>query len=271
MYVPGKMKHLEKLKKLTQEIDGLLEQNINPESQEFEGWHLRTERVLKQLFGEESDEYKCFKNTPFYPTILSLYDNEFENDAIEACRNGLVTTRTHFNVYIEEAENDIEEVKTGKMVSGPNRIPDISESNNEIEMKSLFIVHGHDGELKQKVARLVESQGICPIILDEESNAGRTIIEKLETYSEVDAAICLLTSDDKMESGHYRARQNVIFEMGFFYGKIGRRNTIVIADENVELFSDISGVVITDKSNWQLNLLKELDTIGFDIDLNKLK
>lgn len=142
-------------------------------------------------------------------------------------------------------------------------------------MDKIFIVHGHDGELKQAVARIVEKQGITAIILSEQANQGRTIIEKFEDYSDVDGAICLFTADDigkaKNDSAdNQRARQNVVLETGYFMGKLGRNHIVILADNGIEMPSDLSGVVYTDTDSWQIDLLKELKAMGYTIDFNKL-
>lgn len=68
----------------------------------------------------------------------------------------------------------------------------------------------------------------------------------------------------------YRARQNVVFEAGYFMGYLGRENVIVIADENIEIPGDLSGMVYTTKDNWEFEMLKELNAAGMKIDMNKL-
>lgn len=151
------------------------------------------------------------------------------------------------------------------------RIPD----KKVAKMDKIFIVHGHNGELKQSVARIVEKQGIEAIILSEQVNQGRTIIEKFEEYSEVDGAICLFTSDDtgkaKGEStDRLRARQNVVLETGYFMGKLGRNHVVILSDDGIEMPSDLSGVVYTNTSNWEIELLKEMKFMGYNIDFNKL-
>ena len=139
----------------------------------------------------------------------------------------------------------------------------------------IFIVHGHDGELKQSVARIIEKQGIEAIILSERANKGRTIIEKFEDYSDVGGAICLFTADDLGKAkndatDNTRARQNVVIETGYFMGKLGRDHVVILADKGIEMPSDLSGVVYTDTANWQFDLLKELSAMGYKVDLNKL-
>lgn len=139
----------------------------------------------------------------------------------------------------------------------------------------IFIVHGHDSLLKEEVARILEKQGIEVVLLSEQANSGLTVFEKLEIYSEVDTAICLFTSDDvgkeKNETDFKkRARQNVIFETGYFIHKLGKGKVILICDSEVEVPSDLQGVVYNTKDDWKLKVLKELKEIGFNIDLNKI-
>ena len=155
-----------------------------------------------------------------------------------------------------------------------NKLEKTNQSVNK-QYSKVFIVHGHDGGLRESVARLLEKQDIKPIILFEQPNQGATIIEKFEKNSDVSAAICLFTADDlgkgkNEEQMKYRARQNVVFESGFFIGKLGRENIIILADKKVEIPSDLQGVVYTDTANWRFDVLKELKAIGYTIDYNKL-
>ena len=136
-----------------------------------------------------------------------------------------------------------------------------NDETNEIFSK-VFIVHGHDEALKQAVARLIEKQGIKAIILHEQTNQGATIIEKFEKNSNVGAAICLFTADDiggekDEQTRNKRARQNVVFEAGFFIGRLGRKHVIIMAEHDVELPSDMKGIVYTNSSSWQLEVLRE--------------
>ena len=128
---------------------------------------------------------------------------------------------------------------------------------------------------KEALARLLESQNISPVILSEQANQGRTIIEKFELYSDVGAAIILFTSDDLgcikgKEALVPRARQNVIFEAGYFMGKLGRDRVVAIAEDKVEIPSDLQGVVYTGKNDWKLEVCRELKAMGYFIDFNKL-
>ena len=87
------------------------------------------------------------------------------------------------------------------------------------------------------------------------ANNGLTIVEKLERASNYcNAAIILLTKDDETKDGGMRARQNVIHEIGFFQGKLGRKNVILLCEEGVEIFSNISGIV---RISFSLNHFEE--------------
>lgn len=180
----------------------------------------------------------------------------------------------HINAIVESVKNRLIE-----WVIENDDLSDIMDESikksQKVDDTKAFIVHGHDEGLREAVARLVEQQGIKPIILFEQPNKGATIIEKFENNSNVGAAICLFTADDvgnakDSDSPNNRARQNVVFEAGFFIGKFGRKKVIIIADKTVELPSDLQGVVYTDANNWRFDVLKELKAMGYKIDYNKL-
>lgn len=136
---------------------------------------------------------------------------------------------------------------------------------------AIFIVHGHDDALKSEVARTIEKLGFEAVILHEQANRGKTIIEKLE--SEIDRVkfgIVLYTADDDGANGEKRARQNVVFEHGFLIGRLGRERVCVIMDEDVEKPSDSDGLVYISRSNWKYALADELKAAGLDVDKNLL-
>ena len=104
-----------------------------------------------------------------------------------------------------------------------------------------FIVHGHDQTVKSEVARFVEKFELVVTILDEKPGGGRTIIEKFEKYASNAAfAIVLLTPDDvgapkdRQDDLKPRARQNVIFEIGYFFKGLGRGRVCAMSKEEVE-------------------------------------
>ena len=141
-----------------------------------------------------------------------------------------------------------------------------------------------------------------PVILHEQPNEGRTIIEKFEQHADVGFAVVLLTPDDMGRSAGNgnepkpsssvsiegkpvlldpsprngnnlkpRARQNVILELGFFLGKLDRACVCVLVKGDLETPSDYDGVVYTpldDAGGWKHKLIQELKTAGFSVDAN---
>ncbi len=156
--------------------------------------------------------------------------------------------------------------------------PAVKKYKTKKNKKDIFIVHGHNEEIKEKVARTIDKLKLNPIILNEKSNEGLTIIEKFEKYSDVDFAVILLTYDDygnikSNKEENKRARQNVILELGYFIAKIGRKNVMPLYEKGVELPSDFSGVLYTlidDAEHWKFDLAKELKSAGFNIDVNNI-
>lgn len=249
------MTDYEKLKKIIDEGDYLAKRGVFPTAPAFQSWYNLTERFLLKKYGKDSIELENFKNTRFSPKFYS------ENwQLIEKCREGLLACKLTFQGYLEDLEEESSIAIKSERVATYEKV---------------FIVHGHDGELKEAVARIIEKQGLEAIILSEKVNQGRTIIEKFEDYSDVDGAICLFTADDigkakKETTDKPRARQNVVLETGYFMGKLGRSHVVILADNGIEMPSDLSGVVYTNTSNWQLNLLRELEAMGYKIDFDKL-
>lgn len=147
------------------------------------------------------------------------------------------------------------------------------------ERDEVFIVHGHDVAAREAVARFIEKIGACAIILDEQASRGKTVIEKFEAYSNVLFAVILLTPDDIVDSSsfsnapRYRARQNVIFELGYFLGRLGRAHFCILYKPELEIPSDLQGLVYIelDRANgWKISLAQELRQAGVRIDLNRV-
>lgn len=146
--------------------------------------------------------------------------------------------------------------------------------------ENVFIVHGHNNELKQVVARTIAQLKFNPIILHENADCGNTIIEKFEEYaSKASYAIILLSDDDLGKSKldddlQYRARQNVIMELGYFIGKLGRNKVFVLKQGAIEVPSDIIGVIYNnydgEEGGWRNKLVKNMKSVGFNVDANNL-
>jgi len=146
------------------------------------------------------------------------------------------------------------------------------------EKNKVFIVHGHDDGLKNEVARFVERQNLSAIILHEQTSRGQTIIEKIEANADVDFAIVLYTPCDVGKAvgeteEKSRARQNVIFEHGYFVAKLGRSNVVALNKGNVEIPNDLSGIVYTpydEYGYWKRSIAHELKESGYKIDFSKI-
>lgn len=130
---------------------------------------------------------------------------------------------------------------------------------------------------KEELARFLSKLGLNPIILHEQANQGKTVIEKFEQHAAVSYAIALLTPDDVGASNvgrerlQPRPRQNVLFEFGYFIGKLGRGCVCGLVKEGVEIPSDYSGVLYIDfdvAGAWRLELLRELKAAKLQIDAN---
>jgi len=147
----------------------------------------------------------------------------------------------------------------------------------------VFIVHGHDQLLKSDFERFIHEIGLEPIVLHRQPDEGMTIIEKFEKNADVGFAFILLTPDeiaytvdqekipDQDRKKEMRARPNVIFEFGYFAGRLGRNRVCCIYTENVELPSDISGLVykkITGSIDTiAFSVIKELKAAGYKIQV----
>lgn len=269
-----------KLKNIREEANNLIRKRVDWDSPDFKAWEYKTNRFIDKHFGSNSPESWRFVGIEF--------GNELEEDEagkIQLCRKGLEEAKAIFGVYLEEmdekaGEEYLKAMEEDSLKSTTYYTFGEAPKENLIEErdhKKVFIVHGHDNAIKQEVARLVERQGLEAIILSEQANGGNTIIEKIEQNADVGVAICLFTGDDygrakgtEAEENKLRARQNVVFEAGYFMGKLGRKNVIIVADKNLELPSDMQGVVYTDAGNWKTEVLQGLDKIGYAIDFNKL-
>ena len=259
------MTDYEKLKKLIEETDELIRKDITHSDPEFNAWKSKIKRFISKVYGSKSEEMKSFDSTMFIssvPLIGGTSAQSNHNYNAKYCRNGLETTKAILKTYLDDFDD---EIPTETHV----------ENQKQADLSKIFIVHGHDGELKLSVKSIIEKQEITPIILSEQANKGRTVIEKFEDNSDVGGAICLFTADDlgkakDSKEDKPRARQNVVFEAGYFMGKLGRNHVVILSDSGVELPSDLAGVVYTNTRNWQVDLLKELKEMGYKIDLNKL-
>lgn len=230
----------------------------------FEFFSATVETYLKSTYEDPHDKLHELRKIQYVPDF-KVNDVDFNK---------------HFMGVEQEYRSFFRILKYEKDYKGENRILTLPESqstqNNETSKDKIFIVHGHDDALKTEVARFIEKQRIEAIILHEQTDTGETIIEKIEKHSDVGFAIILYTPCDlgrsslkSEESNKHRARQNVVFEHGYFMAKLGRSNVLALKKEDVEIPGDLSGTIHTEYDSpgaWKLKLAKTLANAGYEID-----
>jgi predicted nucleotide-binding protein len=233
-------------------------------------WNNTTRDYLIKTFGSKSPNVNAvihassskglfmgMGNAEFEKYMASIIENQIK--MLGSCIEQLET-----EIELSEGEEEIDEQNIPKEISFSNKV---------------FIVHGRNQGIKEAVARFVEKLGLEAVILHEKPSKGRTIIEKFSDYSDVHFAIVLLTADDigkgndSSEDFKPRARQNVIFELGYFIGKLGRSRVCALYEEGVEIPSDYKGVIfiqLDTQERWRYDIVRELLAAGFNVDANKI-
>jgi predicted nucleotide-binding protein len=195
---------------------------------------------------------------------LGIEDFEFHRNhwAVKNCDLLRVLSENNINIDADvEPPEDL-----------PQNKPAVEGS--EFNRDQVFIVHGHDEHAKNDVKAYVESKGLEPIILHLQASGGRTIIEKIDHYSNVGFGIVLYTECDMGAKRDtlgfkWRARQNVVFEHGYLIAKLTRSRVAALVKGNVETPNDISGVVyvaMDAAGRWRDELDAELKNAGYSVN-----
>jgi predicted nucleotide-binding protein len=218
--------------------------------------------VFEVILGKQSIEVPSLGSCP-----NSIYPNYFEAGFLSGWS-------THSHQGMTELLKVIGKVKSlvNQSIKGSQSVQAFG--------KRVFIVHGHNEAQLQTCARFIEKLGLPLTILREQSNQGRTIIEKFIDHADVGFAVVLLTADDRggsveipYKQQQKRARQNVMFELGFFIGKLGRNRVCALYEDGVEIPSDYKGVAfvpLDPNMAWQMVLAKEMKAAGLPVDMNKV-
>lgn len=248
-------KHIKKGKKVLEYPDEL-DLSLQEFKKEFRLWRDYATEMLKHYFDEETaKKFEIY----VYPSVVFIGEDDDFDYYVKLIEDGLTS--------LESIRNTLDFLLGDKS----------KEKIEKIYSKKVFIVHGRDELLKEQVARFIKELKLIPIILHEQPSKGNTIIEKFEENSDVDYAVILLTPDDvggekkdiqTVDELKPRARQNVIFELGFFIGKLGRERVCALKKGNPEILTDFSGVlyISVDKEDWKLELIKELKSAGIPLD-----
>lgn len=243
--------------------------------QDYYSWHEYNETLLRHGFDQPGPAkdyaYVGARIIGFNETLRDKW-NDLATDIRDHNRR-LQSLRDRLPLF-ELSEEAIQSTSSGERSS--------------VQGEDVFIVHGHDGHIKTTVARfLAQLTKREPVILHERPDGGRTVIEKFEAHADqAAAAVVLLTGDDLGgtragggEDGtglgpqQLRARQNVVLELGFFIGKLGRANVVILYEQGVELPSDLAGVLYVEldaAGGWKTRLARELKSSGVDVDLAAL-
>jgi hypothetical protein len=236
---------------------------IKPDA--LSSWELLTKNFLSKAFGNYSPNVSAVVDIGKYGSFpMNAGPDWWENHNAKSLQTK--TSRLRGLVELLETELSL----SGEASSPPEMIAPLS--------RRVFLVHGHQDGLLHEVARYLEKLKLEPIVLREQPNSGRTIIEKFVDFSDVGYAVVLLTPDDRggtvkapFEQQRPRARQNVILELGYFLGKLSRNRVTALHMGDIEIPSDYSGVafvVVDDRGAWRLELARELKASGLDIDMN---
>lgn len=270
---PAQMKAA--LPKLDRRISDLESFDVSTIQRRFdpilESLRTKVNSTLQEIFGHDTVEYNQYSAGSFDSLGFTIgYDEplhmvrESSKEGIQACVLGLQTLR---EIFLERIADSADGVSTLVKSRAETR-----------DSKRVFIVHGHDSAAKESVARFISKLGLEPVVLHEQPNAGRTIIEKFEAHSDVAFAVVLLTPDDvghpagNSAAAKPRARQNVILELGFFTAALGRSKVCALYLGGVEIPSDFAGVLyheLDPGGAWKLMLARELKAGGLEVDMNR--
>ncbi|MEJ6547971.1 nucleotide-binding protein [Corynebacterium sp. USCH3] len=235
---------------------------------DFELWRSSTESAIRLAMGEDNPKYHQFTKVKFKP--IAYYDGinvaGYRSSGVKSVVAILNACQEELRWAEEGAMGDENEDASAVEVEGPPG--------------PVFIVHGHDDGAKFESARVVAALvGSDPTILHEQANYGMTILEKFEHAAALAGfALVLLTADDVGRSKGAgddapRGRQNVVFELGYFFGRLGRNRTAVLYDAGVELPTDVIGVAYISRDpggGWRQQVARELQSAGYTVDWSAL-
>lgn len=228
-----------------------------------------------KLHADDVRTMEIFESKPNITVCIDLGDKELNSPWFKYNKTNIFEredllcniTRTLFDDLVNGTVNDsVKETATTSL--------------QPEQSKNVFIVHGHDTLLRTEVEMMITQLGYNPIVLFKEADKGQTIIEKLESKSsEVVFCIVLYTACDKgcaknQNELKSRARQNVVFEHGMMCAKLGRERVVALLEDGVEMPGDLSGVIykeIDSHGRWKYDVAREMQEVGLDVDLNKIR
>ncbi|KWW14584.1 nucleotide-binding protein [Pseudomonas putida] len=243
----------------------------NGNTPELKALEVAIKDSLTRCFGEDTSSYRTYAaatDLTYYPMVFTTGQTVDYHRPIQRRVLNSIALLEQAQKSLKEDLADLPAAKDTQSASG--------RENKLVHSDRVFVVHGHDEGARESVARFLERLGFEPVILHEQANRGRTVIEKIEAHRDVGFAVVLLTPDDQgcVKGGELepRARQNVLLELGYFLGYLGRDRVCALKRDQVEIPSDFAGVVWTSMSDegWKQALSRELQDAGYEIDWNKV-
>lgn len=263
MLRPTKERAIERLQEALNAIPSL--KSKNTDSQEFMVWRRDTAKAIGYVFGR-SNQVKEFTSISWTSSV-PRYRRSYYDRGIERA-SALLKSMIH---EIEEYWGD--QTRTSTTIEE-------SMSPSPVATNQVFVVHGRDDGTREMVARFLQGLELEPIILQEQPNEGRTIIEKFEDYADtVGFSVAICTPDDvgtlatERHNLRPRMRQNVVLELGYFAGKIGRKRVCALVKGDIETPSDYDGVIyimLDDAEGWKLQLARELRAAELPVNMDGL-
>lgn len=246
------------------------EDELNLFRSDLKKWDAFNGDLLSRAFSEINSPYSYYREY----SRTGDPNNLLGEDSVKEIKHQVAEKITYLESILERLplipSDEVKEISTPMNM--------LNNKQNSNITNNIFIVHGHDTGLTNEVARFVTELGYSPIILREQPSSGKTIIEKIESYTDVCFAIVLYTPCDigaVKDSSDFkpRARQNVVFEHGFLSGKIGRERVCALIKEDVEKPGDIDGIVYVtydSRGAWKKDIAREMEAIGLDINYKAL-
>lgn len=225
-------------------------------------WHEYNVTLLRRLLGPAADD---------------VYHQRISFGGASSPNARLAEINEDLKAYVRQLESVRDRLALWEVETAEGARPSAFDADGPV-----FVVHGSQLLRAQEVARVIEKMtGRDAVILHEEPNNGLTVIEKFERHAESAAfAVVLLTADDEgraagSEDGlRPRGRQNVVLEMGYFFGKLGRAQVSVLYDPGVEQPSDIHGLVyvkLDQEGAWKQKLGHELSRAGIAVNFSAIQ
>ena len=258
---------IRKLRRRIEDVNSLDPNEVSHDDARVNNIESSIQETIREVFGPNSPEFHDHQYHDIWHGPHIMGDDPYNiQQKFAAGIPQTVLMLEGLIARLEEKREDLSE-----------KAPSLQQVRPTGTTRRVFVVHGHDEEAKQTVARFLEKLELEPIILHEQPNEGRTVIEKFERNADVEYAVVLLTPDDTgypkstPDQERLRARQNVILELGYFIGRLSRKRVCALCKGTVEIPSDYHGVLyvpMDEAGGWKLKLATEIKQSGLFIDLN---